>query len=317
MGYKDAAESVGRDSGIDLENPTVASFKNAVLEGAWRRAEELVNEATSADTEEDQESSYANGLVLASSASKDEMRLHIRRQKYLELIQLRRQGDLERALGVLQTELVPLLRDQPETLRPLAGLLMCRDSEELMTQANWDGVQGKSRQTLLSVLSKHISPAVMLPKHRLADLLHQAEEAQLHNCVYHTLPGRPSLYTDHICDKSMFPSECVLELNEHSGEVWKVAFSHDGTKMASCGSDQFVIIWDVPTFNVLHKLTVTGVNDVADDEYNGVLGVGSVRWSPNDSMLVTCGRDHYAKIWNVPVRRTPHIFVRCAHMIIS
>jgi hypothetical protein len=316
MGYKDAAESVGRDSGIDLENPTVASFKSAVLEGAWARAEELVDEATFTGTAEEREASYANGLVLASSASKDEMRLLIRRQKYLELIQLRRQGDLQKALVVLRTELVPLLRDQPETLGPLPGLLMCRDSEELMAQANWDGAQGKSRQVLLSELSRHISPAVMLPKHRLADLLHQAEEAQLHNCVYHTLPGRPSLYTDHICDKTRFPSECVLELNEQSGEVWKVAFSHDGTKMASCGSGQSVIIWDVPSFRVLHRLTVTGVIDVADDEYNGVLGVGSISWSPDDSMLVTCGRDHYAKIWNVSVRPTPVETSSDAHMII-
>lgn len=91
----------------------------------------------------------------------------------------------------------------------------------------------------------------------------------------------------------------MLELNEQSGEVWKVAFSHDGSKMASCGSGQSVIIWDVPSFSVLQKLTVTGVMDVTDDEYNGVLGVGSISWSPDDSMLVTCGRDNYAKIWNV------------------
>lgn len=188
MGYKDAAESVGRDSGIDLENPTVAAFKDAVLEGEWTRAEQLVDEATFANIEEDRESSYANGLVLASGASKDEMRLHIRRQKFLELIQLRRPGDLERALGVLQTELVPLLRDQPETLRPLAGFLMCRDFEELMAQAHWDGVQGNSRQILLSELSRHISPAVMLPRHRLANLLHQRRRHS--SIIVYTIPHR-------------------------------------------------------------------------------------------------------------------------------
>lgn len=126
----------------------------------------------------------------------------------------------------------------------------------------------------------------MLPEHRLAVLLQQVKEGQISNCLYHTSAEPPSLYSDHSCDRSHFPSEAIVELDKHSGEVWQVLFSHDGTRMASCGTDRFVIIWDVPSFEVLHRL----------DGHDG--GVGNIAWSPDDTMIVSCGRDRYAKIWN-------------------
>lgn len=137
----------------------------------------------------------------------------------------------------------------------------------------------------------------MLPEHRLAALLQQVKEHQISTCMYHTNPEPPSLYADHFCAKSRFPSEVVYELDDHSGEVWQVQFSHDGTKMASCGKDNLVIIWAVPSFDVLHKLDAVPNSDPNHD----APGVGAVAWSPDDSMLVTCGRDYHAKLWDVEV----------------
>jgi WD40 repeat protein len=137
----------------------------------------------------------------------------------------------------------------------------------------------------------------MLPEHRLAVLLQQVKEHQISTCVYHTNPEPPSLYADHFCPKSRFPSETVYELDDHAGEVWQVQFSHDGTKMASCGKDEYVIIWEVPSFRVLHKLDAVPNFDPNHEDS----GVGAVAWSPDDSMLVTCGRDHHANLWDVDV----------------
>lgn len=140
----------------------------------------------------------------------------------------------------------------------------------------------------------------MLPEHRLAVLLQQVKEGQISNCLYHTSAEPPSLYSDHMCDRSHFPSEIILQLDKHSGEVWQVSFSHDGSRMASCGMDRYVLIWDVPSFEVLHTL----------DGHDG--GVGNIAWSPDDTMIITCGRDRYAKIWNTegssqhPRRWPPH-----------
>ncbi len=130
----------------------------------------------------------------------------------------------------------------------------------------------------------------MLPEHRLADLLNQVKESQITGCIWHSCGEAPSLYSDHVCNRLDFPTETVFELDDHAGEVWQVVFSHDGTKLASCGSDKQVIIWEVPSFKILHSLS-----DHGD-------GVGNVAWSWDDSMLVSCCRDRYARLWDVKVR---------------
>jgi len=129
----------------------------------------------------------------------------------------------------------------------------------------------------------------MLPEHRLAILLHQVKDAQIGACLWHNNDDPPSLYSDHRCRREDFPTETVIELDEHDGEVWQVAFSHDGTKLASCGEDKQVIIWEVPSFKILHTL--------ADHD----AGVGNISWSWDDSMLVSCSQDRYARLWDVTV----------------
>jgi WD repeat-containing protein 26 len=194
---------------------------------------------------------------------------------------------------------------------------MCQSSEDLKAKAEWDGAHGQSRQQLLSELSSTstdsssslsqqalllksslvpcdktdclsgcISPSVMIPENRLAILLQQIKQAQISNCIYHNTEISPSLYSDHRCDRNNFPLRVVLELDRHSGEVWNIQFSHDGSRLATCGSDGTAIIYDVSSFEVLHVL--------ADHQ----AGVCSVAWSPDDKMLVTCSMDRRARLWD-------------------
>lgn len=130
----------------------------------------------------------------------------------------------------------------------------------------------------------------MLPEHRLAVLLQQVKRNQISNCLYHNTATSPSLYQDHSCDRQNFPVKTILELSKHCGEVWEVQFSHDGSRLASCGGDGSVIIYEVGSFEVLQTL--------ADHES----GVGACAWSPDDSMIVTCCQDKRARLWNANVR---------------
>ncbi|KXJ92876.1 WD domain-containing protein [Microdochium bolleyi] len=278
MGYQSAAESVSRDSGFELESSAVASFRNAVLEGEWATAQEILHGAAIAG---ERPGDTGNGLVLAAGADRNTMRFWIRQQKYLEQLERR---DTAKAVATLRTELTPLYHDSGK-LHFLSGLLMCQTAAEVRTKADWDGAGGKSRHVLLSELSKCISPSVMLPEHRLAILLHQVKASQVGSCVWHSNPST-SLYSDHRCDRRDFPTENVAELDEHDGEVWQVVFSHDGTRLATCGSDKKVILWEVPSFKQLHVLG--GHGD----------GVGNVAWSWDDSLIVTCCQDRYARLWD-------------------
>lgn len=129
----------------------------------------------------------------------------------------------------------------------------------------------------------------MLPENRLAVLLDQVKKAQIDACVYHTTASSPSLYSTHSCDRRFFPAEVALELTDVIDEVWQVQFSHDGTKLAACGSDSNVVVWDTTTFSILYRFR----------EHLG--GVCSVSWSPDDSMLVTCPRDRCPRLWDAQV----------------
>ncbi|KAG6041249.1 hypothetical protein E4U41_005290 [Claviceps citrina] len=286
MGYETAAENVSQDSGYKLESPTVAAFRSAVLEGSWAAAEELLTGATISgqDGGHDDE---GNGLVLAPGSNRTMMRFWLRQQKFLELLERR---DTTRALHVLRTELTPLHHDTGK-LHLLSSLLMCVSTSDLMAKANWDGARGQSRKTLLSDLSRCISPSVMLPECRLAILLQQVKQNQIKNCVYHTASSSPSLYTDHMCDRLNFPTEVVLELHEMVGEVWEVQFSHDGSRLAACGSRDTVIIWETKSFTVTTTLAI----HIQKDHESGV---ASIAWSPDDTMIVTCSRDGFARLWD-------------------
>lgn len=143
LGHRAAAESVSRDSGYELESPTVAAFRSAVMNGSWDEAEELLFGAAEADGQD------RLGLMLVEGANPDVMRFRIRQQKYLELLEHR---DLRQALSVLRTELTPLNQD-PQQLNFLSTLLMCQSADDIKTKAHWDGAGGQSRHQLLAELS--------------------------------------------------------------------------------------------------------------------------------------------------------------------
>jgi WD40 repeat protein len=165
---------------------------------------------------------------------------------------------------------------------------MCK-SDELKQQANWDGAEGTSRSLLLSELSKMISPSTMIPEHRLAVLLHETKQGWIQNCLYHNTAESPSLYLDHLCDQSNFPTTCIRTLTDHEDEVWFLTFSNNGRYLATAGKDKFVYIYDVHNeFKKVHVLV------------DHQAGVCHIAWSPDDTKIITCSReaDCMARVWN-------------------
>lgn len=141
---------------------------------------------------------------------------------------------------------------------------------------------------------------MMIPEHRMAELLTQVKEASIQNCPYHNIRQWPSLYTDHICERGDFPLDTVCELERHTDEVWFIAFSNDGTRLATASKDSQVIIYETETFQILHILS---------SGHKGA--VGFLAWSPDDTKLITCSqityppptearqpKEHTAQIWD-------------------
>ena len=277
MGYNDAAHSLVSESGFELESPSVAAFRSAIIAGDWSEAESILLGPDDPENDEQQDL----GLVLAEGADRGQMLFWIRQQKFLELLD---QRDLSHALMVLRTELTPLDHDIHQ-LHALSTLLMC-PAEDLRTKAHWPNTIEESRETLLQDLSRSIAPSVMLREHRLAELFDQVKQAQINSCLYHNTSIPPSLYSDHMCSRDGFPLRTSLLLEEHSDEVFHVRFSPDGTKLASASMDKTAIIYDTSTFAILHKLKEHSKE------------VTSVAWSPDSTKLISCSKDSKARVWD-------------------
>ncbi|KAL6722022.1 hypothetical protein ACLMJK_001127 [Lecanora helva] len=291
LGYRSAANRLSQESGYEVESPTVAAFRNAIIQGQWSEAESLL---FGVDSEADGggvsisngDWQHLRGLRLAEGAHPNAMRFSIREQKYLELLE---NQDTGKAMMVLRHELQPLHYDRRH-LDTLASHLVCTSVENLREDARWDGAHGQSRRKLLQLLSRSISPSVMIPEHRLAVLLDQLKQSQISKCLYHNPSTAPSLFTDHICDRSQFPLETVFELNANKGEIWCLEFSHNGKYLAAAGSDKAVVIYETTTFQVSQQY----------QEHEA--GVVHLSWSPDDGLLVSCSQDHTAKVWNMQTR---------------
>lgn len=114
LGYHGAASRLGEESGYELESPSVASFRHAVLQGEWLEAESLLFGSSPSDAGggvsiSNGHSPRHRGLVLGEGVDASELKFQVRQQKYLELLEKR---ELEIALSVLRQELTPLHRDQ-------------------------------------------------------------------------------------------------------------------------------------------------------------------------------------------------------------
>lgn len=279
LGYADAASTLTDESGFELESPSVANFRNAILEGSWDEAEAILLGSNPSTLEPDDP--VDSGLVLAEGADRGQMLFSIRQQKFLELLD---QRELGRALVVLRSELTPLDHDIHQ-LHALSTLLMC-PPEDLRAKAHWPATIDESRRWLLQELSRSIAPSVMIREHRLAELFDQVKHAQINECLYHNTSIPPSLYSDHICSRDGFPLRTSNLLEEHSDEVWHVRFSPDGRKLASASKDKTAIIYDTVSFTVLHRL-----NDHVKE-------VTALAWSPDSTKLITCSKDARARVWD-------------------
>jgi WD40 repeat protein len=77
----------------------------------------------------------------------------------------------------------------------------------------------------------------------------------------------------------------LFELVGHTGSVTDIAFSPDGTRIATASNDRTAKVWDATTGTLL--LTLTG--------HTGQ--VHSLTFSPDGRRLTTVAEDHTLRVW--------------------
>jgi WD40 repeat protein len=71
----------------------------------------------------------------------------------------------------------------------------------------------------------------------------------------------------------------LFTLSGHTSSVWGLAFSHDGTRVATASYDATTKLWDAATGKELLTL------------YGHTNGVDGVAFSPDDARLITSSED--------------------------
>ncbi|KAL8286124.1 hypothetical protein RQP46_004612 [Phenoliferia psychrophenolica] len=265
IGYTGTADALRAESGFTLETPTVTDFRKGILEGHWDVVERLLDD-----------------LPPDAITDVTTVRFAILQQKFLEALEAQ---NTKAALTILRNELAPLQHDS-QRLHMLSSWIMCNGPEDLRNKAGWDGVAGQSREHLLIDLQQYISPSVLIPQRRLAQLLEQAKQYQRMHCPFHAVDAPISLLADCNCDPAMFPTVTTHILEEHTDEIWRLEFSHDGEWLATAGRDKTVIIWKVNDNFSKDKVFAEHVDPI-----------GSLAWSPDDSILLTAA-ESVIKMWN-------------------
>uniref|UniRef100_A0A674D402 Apoptotic protease-activating factor 1 n=1 Tax=Salmo trutta TaxID=8032 RepID=A0A674D402_SALTR len=97
---------------------------------------------------------------------------------------------------------------------------------------------------------------------------------------------RGGLYLDWM-NKSSLKSLSRLVVQPHQGSIYAACFSHDGTKIASCGSSKTLRVFKSTSGEKMLEI------QAHDDE------VLCCAFSPDDRLLATCSSDRKVKVWNV------------------
>lgn len=287
LGHSEIALEMEKATKLDIELPIITRFRSAVLGGDWDLCESLLA-----------------GIQLRHNVYPKYPNFLIRRQEFLELLQ---QKKTREALTVLRTKistcLEPTGQEQQPFLKPLVREIsrlsnLAMYSQKDITQTiSLDKARSHSRCYLLDALQEMVAPEIMIPPHRLATLLDQAEEFQLSRFNYRIKNNQRSLTADSVTNYGAKPApRTVYKLTEHADEVWSLNFSHSGEYLATTARNATVIVWKVSDWSIQARL---------EGHERGVL---SAKWSPDDTKILTCGQDHFVLLFNPMTGEKLHTF---------
>ncbi|KAJ6821579.1 WD repeat-containing protein 26 isoform X1 [Iris pallida] len=271
LGYSRSASALESESGIRLDSPEYSLLLSHALSGRWLECVSVVDSISELDEE-------------ARSAAA----FRIWKQQFLELLGSKEylagsSAVLAAARHVLCSGISELGLDS-KRVHGLARALVSGEgavgSEERM----------KGRIGLLLDLVGLLPDWFRIPCGRLEHLVETAVSRQVTSCLYHNSPEEVSLYEDHECGQDQIPCNCSQTLCCHKNEIWFVQFSNNGEYLASSSSDCTAIIWTVKEDDVV------SLKHILEGHARPV---SFVAWSPDDTMLLTCGNREVLKLWDV------------------
>mmetsp|Transcript_16701 Transcript_16701/g.53344 ORF Transcript_16701/g.53344 Transcript_16701/m.53344 type:complete len:535 (-) Transcript_16701:49-1653(-) len=268
FGFAKAALALEEESGVKAVPDSVTEIRSACMVGNWAA---VLSKLPHVPLREEVAPHLPRRLVLE--------------QQFMEALAA---GDLHTALTVLRESIAPmapLSKEHAQRVKELSSLVFCRSESELATFAKWEG-QEVGRTALCAKLEALFSPEVVVATTRLQELVGRGlgGGGSRVGAVAGAGAGagsalQPSLLTDsarHSGGAARIPQRRVAVLHGHPDEVWCLAFSPDGSRLATGSKDGAVRLW---------RLTATGAIADGGLECDGH-PVTHLGWSHDGSMLL-------------------------------
>ncbi|CAI9107523.1 OLC1v1006896C2 [Oldenlandia corymbosa var. corymbosa] len=275
LGYGKSAECLESESGVSYRSPDFESLESQIINAKWDDCIDSLNK-----------------IKFSSDETRDSALFLVFKQCLLECLS---DGNGAVALEILRKQVAGLRLGEEKVHNLALSLLSLTD---LGSSKIDDGIVQELRKKLLIELENLLPPPITVSERRLEHLVERAVVAQIDNCFYHTSDSI-SLYEDHKCSRDNFPTKTIQILTDHKNEVWFVQFSNSGEYLASSSRDCTAIIW-----KVLDTGKVTQ-RHVLKSHKNPV---SFVAWSPDDTMLLTCGNMELLKLWDVETGICKHTY---------
>ncbi|KAI3806108.1 hypothetical protein L1987_22000 [Smallanthus sonchifolius] len=278
LGYDKSAASLESESEISCKSSEFKLLESLVLGADW-------------------EGCIANiyGIKEMTDEQRDTALFLVSKQYFLECLG---RGDDSLALSLLHKQISKLQVGREKVQMLAFGLLSLGELGLNKVHGDSD-VSQELRNFLINELGKLIPPPITVPDRRLEHLVEKVVGSQIDSCIYHNSLDHVSIYKDHRCGRDQIPTETVQILSAHKNEVWFVQFSNNGNYLASSSSDCTAIIWKVLEDSklVLEHTLKSHQNPVS-----------FVSWSPDDTMLLTCGNSEVLRLWDVETGTCKHTF---------
>lgn len=102
--------------------------------------------------------------------------------------------------------------------------------------------------------------------------------------------------------KQCQPFTLLHRLREYPDEIWRVAFSHDGEKLAITGRKGGILIYNTNNYDSPQSL-----REPSDNIDRGPIpdyGINNITWSPDDLKILATYQNYGARVWDVQVSFT-------------
>jgi hypothetical protein len=148
LGFRESAECLEREAGVQLRSDAMKALEAAVRARQWDTALALVAGA---------DGGGGSKLSMKSAEAAREVSLLLLRRKYIDCLVKR---DLRSALRTFQNEILPAHALTEDEIKQLAVLLMCTEAEQVeqLAQMPWKEVD------LLASIEQLVSPEEIIPE---------------------------------------------------------------------------------------------------------------------------------------------------------